>query len=154
MAKVINTSQQLTHAALAPQSIHSRVIHVTTFVTGGFGNTGVVATPVVADGVRLLSLRLLILPGNLTSSVAIIIFLSTGTGKIITQALVATGWDKIMQSVGGSAPAIRYDGGQQEIIWHMNVLYSGSGRRFGLALQNLSASVGATVWASFQISEG
>ena len=154
MVHIVNSSQQITHAVLAPQSIHSRVIHVTTFVAAGFGNTGVVATPVVADGVRLLSLRLLILPGDLTSSVSIIIFLSTGTGKIITQALVATGWDKIMQSVGGQAPAIRYDGGQQDILWEMNVLYSGSGRRFGLALQNLSSTVGMTVWASFQISEG
>lgn len=154
MAKVVNTNQQLTHAALSPMSVHSRVLTLSTFVAAGFGNTGFIATPVVADGVRLLSIRLLVMPGTVGALTSIIIYLSTGTGKNVSQPLIATQWEKIMQSSGGSEPAFRFSGAKQELTWNMNKLYSGSGRRFGLALLNLSAGVGADVLVSFQISEG
>ena len=154
MVHIVNSSQQITHAVLAPQGFHSRVVNLATFVAAGFGQLGFEVTSPLGDTIRLLQVRLFIMPGVVDGFADVIFHLSTGTGKIADFTTLANIWDKVITNTGTNEPAIRYKGVQRDFVWDMNRLYLGNGRRFGFGIQNISTTIGITAWASFQISEG
>ena len=154
MAKIVNTSQQITHAVLAPASVHSRWINLQMIVAAGSGNSDFAFTPTLADVFRLLEVRLTVFPQTALAISGLFIHINSGSGKNPTEENVAVAWDKVIQHAGVSTPRFVWRGMQDTISWEMNRLYAGEGRRLGCVIENFSSLVGADVWCGFRISEG
>ncbi len=154
MVHIVNSSQQITHAALAPASIHSRWINLQLLVAAGVLNKDTAFTPTLGNTFRLLEMQLTVFPSVIDAIAPLFIHLRTGSSRTPTQEDVAVNWDDIIQHAGVSTPRFLFAGQQITLKWPMNRLYTGEGRRLGCVIENISSTVGARVWVGFRISEG
>ena len=153
MAHIVNSSQQITHAVLAPQSIHSRVTGFWTGALPVIGDTGQESTFPLAANLRLLSVDLKFKADIIGTQCSAFWFLTTGTKKPNSADEVLNSWEPIIPSSSGIKPFFRWDGDEAHFYWKMNRFYTGAGRRFGLWFNNITA-VRWWVQATFEISEG
>lgn len=154
MAKVISTSQQLTHAALAPMSIHSRVINLDVEVPAGVGFEGWALSDVVAENMRILGMDLMIMSRSLVNIIGGFIYVQVGSGLLTVGNPSQNNYEHLINNKG-MKPGLFYLGfGNQNYHWSMNRRFAGQPWRINFFVENFSAVEDWHIWASLQISEG
>ncbi|MCB7129587.1 MAG: hypothetical protein J3T61_08635, partial [Candidatus Brocadiales bacterium] len=78
MARIVNSSQQITHATLFPASIHSRVINLFLEFSAGLSNDDFVVMPPQGNNIRLLNIKLACFPQTIDAFGAAFIAITTG----------------------------------------------------------------------------
>ena len=154
MVHIANSSQQITHAALAPSSVHSRVTGFQMFVPAGVGSRSLGVTSQLGQNLRLLRIDLWI--SNVTVDTLIggsIIIRKGNTKPKLAENIIDT-WEPIMQH-DKSPNVINWFGTRNDhLYWTMNKLYTGEGIRFACMLINSSVLQSWWSYMTFQISEG
>ncbi len=154
MVHIVNSSQQITHAVLSPQSIHSRSVGFEVIVPAGLGETGIGFTPPLADSLRLLGVDLWMFdfdPGVLIGG---FISIRHGNTEPTIDTEISVNWDMVMQ-FSGIKPMMRWvDSQSSHFHWNMNQLWTGPGQRFACEINNFSATDSWSAWVFFEISEG
>ncbi len=152
MVHIVNSSQQITHAALAPAGIHSRIVSCGAFLTMvGAGNWGV--TDPVAQDLTLLGITVWFSAREEAELQSIIFDIVTSEVEPKTLVQVQSFEKLVPINTRAGFPFHESFGRQREFHWDMNRRFVGSGRRFAVWGQT-SATAGGILEASFQISEG
>jgi len=154
MAKVVTRDRRLVAGAMNPRSLHSRIV-ACTCAPKGVGADDFGYTVVVGEVVRLLGIKVFIMPYDFDAAEAVTFYLKTGLVKPTTAAQVLD-WEDIMQIQYHDTDkgAWRAFHGVSEMSWEMNVLYKGGGRRFGCYARLSGLAAVNELHVSFRISEG
>lgn len=153
MADVRNIAQPVRTRVLAPKPVYSRVIGLQVNVAGGMGVGSFIYTPYLGNKIRLLNVKCLLFGGTVAAPVGGFIYITTGSGKEVTYAIVLFEWDMIIPCLAGGKPGIYWWGDNVQLSWDMDRLYTDKERRFGVAIQNgFAANWYGLFW--FQFSEG
>lgn len=154
MPHLANKSQQITHQALFPTGVHSRVVNLFLQFSAGTGNSDFTLSPVLGNNITLLQVNLLMMPSVLTDIGGAFIHIKTGVGDNVSENDFINNWDEIIPSIGAGKPAFVFIGTQQLMTFNMRKLYMGDNRRFGVVVENLSDTVQMRFWVTFQFTEG
>lgn len=154
MAKIVSKDQRLVTGATNPGSVYSRVV-ACVVCPKGLGADDFGYTAVVGQVVRLLGVKVFLTPYDFDIANDVTFYLKTGLVKPTTAAQVLA-WEDIMQIQYHETDkgAWRAFHGVSEMSWEMNVLYKGSGRRFGCYARLGGLVVVNELHVAFQISEG
>ena len=151
---LLNEGQPLRRAVLAPGGAYSRVFGLACKANAGIGNDDFAYSPPVGNRFWLRWMSLWFGGGN-ASTCAGTIYISSGLGVPANGEVVALRWEMVIPFWSGTTkPAIMLQGREGYLWWPMNRLYRGEGLRFGLAIENGSATRPWWVNAWFEISEG
>ena len=152
MVHIVNSSQQITHAVLAPASTHSRVVSCGVFLGPGPAD-GFAFTFPLGQVVRLLEINVWLGTKPLEP-------LQVSDFGLFRLRTVPKSFANIVKEenimVPNAVPPRLFwtnVGSIGHFRWLMNVLYEGSGQRFGVSLIGNPAT-NFFVQVSFKISEG
>jgi len=155
MAKtIVARNQQAEVRRKYPKPAYSRWINLTLQVLKGPGEEDFAITPPIGNRVWLLAVKMYVFVSEIPNCASGFTYIRTGTNKEATAGQVATQWEPVIRNYGGPKPGFYWSCQQGAFDWEMEMLYLGSGRRFGVVAENLSATVGFRLWISFKISEG
>ncbi|MBA7609962.1 hypothetical protein ES703_17165 [subsurface metagenome] len=155
MAKfVVSRDQQAEVRRLYPKPAYSRVINLTLQVEKGLGEEDFAVTPPIGNRVWLLGVKMWVFVPGIGTCASGFTYIRTGTDPKVNAGQVATQWEPIIRNYGGPKPGFYWSCEYAFFEWDMEILYIGSGRRFGAVSENLSATQNYRIWVSFQISEG
>jgi len=155
MAKVIvRRDQQAEIRRLYPKPAYSRWINLTVQVAAGIGEDDFAVTPPVGNRIWLLAVKMWVFVPGVGNCASGFTYIRTGTDQRVTSEMIATQWEPVIRNYGGPKPGFYWSCEQAAFDWDMDVLYLGSGRRFGVVAENLSAAQNFRIWVSFKISEG
>ncbi|GAI86380.1 unnamed protein product [marine sediment metagenome] len=154
MSKIVTKGQRLVTGATNPGSVYSRIVACVA-APKGVGADDFGYTVMVGEVVRLLAVKVFITPFDFDIANDITFKIKTGLVKPTTAAQV-NGWEDVMQiqyhdTDKGNWRAFH---GISEMSWEMNVLYKGSGRRFGCYARLGGIAAVGELHVAFQISEG
>lgn len=153
MVELVNREQRITTGILYPEATYSRVIGFYTGVLPAAADEGWECTGVVGERVWLLEAQLKLWSHDIGVQCRGYWLLLTGTALPSSTVELYGSWDRIIPCSSRIKPYFQWDGVEAQFTWSMRRLYTGSGRRFGLWIANLSN----TRWwaqATFKISEG
>lgn len=155
MAKiVVQRNQQEESRRLNPKPAYSRVINLEVLVSDGLGGEGFNYTPPLGNRLWLLSVDLWFMNPTLDVQIGGFIYLRTGKAKPASAGDLAMKWDSVIDDSTGIKPGMYWTGLNQHLRWDMMKFYEGSGRRFGVMIENFNVDQKWLCWASFQVSEG
>ena len=153
MVHIVNSSQQITHAVLAPAGIHSRVVMMAFDVAGGLGSSQFNVTAVVGQQLRLFQVQLWLISKTSGTPVDTTFKISTATTPPASEVDVSRNWESVIDMDFVGKPFMVGFGELLHFKWDMNRIYMGGPRRFGLVVSNLSVpQIRALI--AFTISEG
>lgn len=151
---VVPRSQQEWMAREHPKPAYSRVINLTLQIPAGMGEEDFAVSPPVGSRIWLLNVKLITMSQTRANVFGGFIYISTGTDKKVTGAMIAVDWEPVIRNYGGPKPGFYYTGFGDSYGWDMMRFYEGAGRRFGAMAENLFPDDGWRAWISFTISEG
>jgi len=155
MAKIIvRRDQQAEIRRRYPKPAYSRWINLTLQVAKGLGEEDLAITPPIGNRVWLLGVKLWVFVPEIGNCASGFTYIRTGTDQKANASQVATKWDPVIRNYGGPKPGFYWSCEHGFWDWDMEMLYTGSGRRFGVVAENLSVTVAFRLWVSFKISEG
>jgi len=153
MAKLLSKQQRIQVGVKNPTSVYSRVTGFWTGALPALGDEGWESTYPLGNDIWLLSVQLSFWADVIGTQCSAWWFLSTGTKKPDRASEVLGAWDPIIPCSSGVKPYFRWDGDRADYCWDMRRHYLGTGRRFALWFQNITAQRW-WVQATFEISEG
>ncbi len=151
-ARLISRDQPLVKGIYYPRGVYSRVVCLHVGVLAGVGMGSFAFTPVVASRTWLLSVDMWLQPRALTDVISGYIWLRTGLAKEPTYGVIVFDWSSVVDLSTTAKNAFYYVGGVQHWRFEMNQLFTGSPRRFGIAVAN-GVDVMWDLQASFTVSE-
>ena len=154
MAPIVNTSQPVITRGVFPISVYSRVISLQAHVPAEAGAQYRTYTPKVGLRTWLLRMDIWLMNKSMDAILDLQFYLMTGTGEPVLPQNMIDEWVVINPVYDADIPGMMFVGPRQHFWWTMSRLYLGEARRFGLALENNSATVEVNAIASFQIAEG
>ena len=154
MAKLLLRNQQLIYGTLYPRGVYSRVFGLSCKVLAGIGNDDLAYSPPLGATFWLVFVGIHYCGGLAADPCAGTIYISFGTG-VPTGNIVATVWEILIPFWAGTTkPAIMVQGTDQYLWFPINRPFTREALRFGMVIENGSATRPFWVDTFFGISEG
>lgn len=154
MVRIVNKAQQLTAGVVRPTSGYSRVFGLACKAAVGVGAGDFAYSPPMGRSVWLRFMSIWYGGSDSANNCAGTIYVSSGTG-VPTALIISTQWEIVVPFWAGTTkPAIMVQGREGYLSWPMSRPYTGESRRFGLRIENGSASRPFWVNVWFEIAEG
>ncbi|MBA7574954.1 hypothetical protein ES708_16770 [subsurface metagenome] len=155
MAKiVVPRDQQEEVRRRYPKPAYSRWLNLTLQVAKGLGEEDFAVTPPIGNKVWLLGVKMWVFVPGIGTCASGFTYIRTGVDPRASAEQVAVQWEPIIRNYGGPKPGFYWSCEQALFEWDMEMLYIGSGRRFGAVSENLSDTQNYRIWVSFKVSEG
>lgn len=154
MSPLVSQGQPIRRAVWSPGAGYSRVFGLACKADAGIGADDFAYSPKIGNRfwLRFMSLWY---GGGEADNCAGTIYITSGEGVPPNGEVVALRWDMVIPFWSGTTkPAIMLQGREGYIWWPMNRLYEGKELRFGLAIENGSATLPWWVNVWFEVSEG
>lgn len=153
MPVLVNKPQGIRTGVMYPRGVYSRQVLVELKVPAGVGNNDYAVTPPVGIETWLMGVDLWLFPTASGGWIGGLIHVSTGTGKEVNAGIIATQWDPLMDMTMMFKRSMLWYGEREHLHFAMQKYLGGSGRRFGVTVENLTA---LEFWCigAFEISEG
>ena len=151
---VVERGQQEAVRRAYPKPAYSRWVNLTLQVAAGLGEEDFAVTPPLGNRIWLLGVKMWVFVPGIGNCASGFTYIRTGTDPRATAGQVATQWEPIIRNYGGPKPGFYWSCEQAEFEWDMEVLYLGTGRRFGAVSESLTEAQSYRIWVSFKISEG
>ncbi|GAI77650.1 unnamed protein product, partial [marine sediment metagenome] len=120
----------------------------------GVGAGAYTFTHSLGNKLWLLSVDIWLMNKSLTEVIDGAFYIRTGQGEITNVETIRDKWTNVIPMYKGDIEGFTYVGPREHFHWDMMVLYQEKERRFGIVLENFSATVEFTAISTFQISEG
>lgn len=154
MPKLINRDRRIITGVRSPESVYSRPFGLACKTAPGIGNTDNAYSPPLGKSFYLKFMGVWYGGGDPAAICGGTIYISTGTGIPVGED-ISTRWEILIPFWAGTTkPAIMVIGQSDYIFWPMNRLFEQKARRFGLRIENGTATNPFWVNVWFEISEG
>lgn len=151
---VLGQDQQRIVGETYPVPSYSRVFGLFLSCAAGIGEPDSQISPPIGNRVWLLGIHVHFMPELPVATPGCFLHLTTGQNPKATGEENTTRWENLIPSYGGAKKAIFWRDAPMELIFSMRVLFTGASRRFGVTVENFSATKGLNVNVFFEISEG
>lgn len=146
--------QQAGVAAEFPLPSYSRVIVLDCTAIAGIGADAMSYTASLGNKLWLLGIGLYLLQGTAGTIHGGNVRLRCGTGVPVSITSMIDRWSPVVKTYGGLKDCLRLIGEGYQMWLPMRQLYEGQQLRFGIAIENGSATVIMSVLAVLHVSEG
>lgn len=154
MADLLTSGQPARRAVLNPGPVYSRVVNLELHVPAGLGASDWEVTPPLGQNIWLLGVRAWFFSSAVGVLIGGIVRITAGTGVNLTEEIVATRWEPIIENYGGAKTGLYWHSDKGSFAWQMRRLYTGQARRFGCVIENFDPEQHWVALVSFEISEG
>lgn len=151
---LVTMPQPITTGVQFPKSVYSRVVNLELHIPAGIGNGDFAFTPALGNNIWLLRVDVWFLRNDTGGQIGGFVYIGAGSAVPAHGGVIAMRWDLIVPNYSGAKPGLWWQGVDGHVGWDMRKLYTGEARRFGVSIENFSATLNWVALVSFVISEG